>query len=190
MQSYLRKLRAPLAVLALGFTILTACGGLPGAAGILGAIGSGFLLVLALVGLLSTQSGCDFSSEPCLSFLPQDSGIMPDASEMDAGDDAGSPDRVGPCLSQLPPDAGEDARVSPCLSDIGGPWDQGVEEDAGPEPGEDGGPTDAGMEMGRLDLPKTEYQARSDTIERLRRRGVLPPDVASALVGDTDGEEV
>jgi hypothetical protein len=104
MRPLLLRARAPLAALTLGLTVLTACGGISVAAGVVASLGSAVLLAVALTSLLSTQSGCTDSVclspiGPCLS-APFDAGP-------DGGVDADVDTGVGPCLS-APFDAGPD----------------------------------------------------------------------------------
>ena len=102
---------------------------------------------------------------PCLSMAP------PDATAEAA--------RMGPCLSMAPPDA----RVGPCLSpDTGmtGTHDSGAGEDP------DSGVDDVSMAPPLESVPEVELvaDARIEVLERLAKRGVLPPDVVARLRGD------
>lgn len=185
MRSLVRRARVPLAALTLGLLGLTACGGLSIAAGILGALGSGLLLVVALLSLTATQPGC--TDSVCLSVLPDDAGL-------DGG--TARPDRVGPCLTP-PIDVGTDidAGFGACLS---------APAEVGPDAA-DGGRTDRDGAVGPClsapadvawigpaethGVPRPDYVARGSrraTAERLGKLGVLPPDVVASLTDDDE----
>src|SRR5687767_14984140 len=86
-----------ISVVSSSLTVLTACGGLPATAGIVGSLG-GLILVLLIAGFAAGQSGCS-DPEPCLSpCLSQDAGSR-DADVQDAGEDEAGVMDV--CLSDI-----------------------------------------------------------------------------------------
>lgn len=150
-------------------TILSACAGAPPSiAGIIGGIGGGLGVLMLLIGLGATQTGCSTDGDlclspppPCLTLRdagPRDGGsFLPDVCLSILRDGGVDRDGGGPCLRDA------------CLSIDGGPRDGGTEMDAG---GLDAGPGDVAHLHG---LPRLDYEAeRNDVIAKLKDRGVLP----------------
>ncbi len=155
----LRKSLLTIAAIIFISSVLAACGGVSIQGGVIGGALSGLIAIVLLIGTAGTQTGCDTTTGPCLSFIPAPG---------DAGD-AGAEDAVGPCLSPPPPDAEIDAGVE---VDAGQDMDAGQDVDAGHEDAE---PADVDV-MPCLSPPPPD--AEPEDAELMPCLSPLPPDAA------------